>query len=285
MGLPNSHYIDLLQPWLQNQLGISIDSASAGSVSVHSTPPRQTDQNGLWAIRIEKKGIITTRSEWLDALKLSIADLSADQLFSIFGAYELSRITLSDGIGVWGPSWLLVGDNGSFLPVNDDRPVQLTADEISQHADSNLFWHCFLDQVVTGFAIFETGQLVALASVSPVNDEIWEIGMDVVPTAKGRGLGRAVVSIAGQWILSHGRLIYATTAAWNVPSARLLRSVGLKYVASIMTGIAGPFRVPPQPLGYPRRDAEVYNYYPDWAMNQEILSASVLNRGLSEYDR
>jgi RimJ/RimL family protein N-acetyltransferase len=277
MGLPNSHYIDLLQPWLQNQLGISIDSASVDPVSVYSTPPRQTDKIGLWAIKVDKRGIITTRAEWLDALKLSIADLSTDQLFSIFGAYELSRITLDDGIGVWGPSWLLVGESGSFLPVNDTRPIQLTADEISQHADHNLFWHCFLDQVVTGFAIFEMEQLVALASVSPVNDEIWEIGIDVVPTAKGRGLGRAVVSAAGQWILSHDRLIYATTAAWNVPSARLLRSVGLKHVASIMTGISGPFRIPPQPLGYPHRGTQIYNYYPDWAMNKEILPASVLD--------
>ena len=98
-----------------------------------------------------------------------------------------------------------------------------------------------------------------------------------MPTAKGRGLGRAVVSAAGQWILSHNRLIYATTAAWNVPSARLLRSVGLKHVASIMTGIAGPFRIPPQPLGYPRQGTQIYNYYPDWAMNKEILPASVLD--------
>ncbi|HHZ93401.1 TPA: N-acetyltransferase [Candidatus Poribacteria bacterium] len=277
MDLPNSHHLDLLQPWLDNQLGTSIDSASADPVSVYSTPPRQKDQSGLWAIRVGEKGVITTRLEWLNALKLSIADLSAGQLFSTFGAYELSRITLADGVGVWGPSWLLVGDSGSFQPVSDDRPIQLEADEISRHADPDLFWHCFPDQVISGFAIFEVGQLVALASVSLVSNEIWEIGIDVVPKAKGRGLGRAVVSAAGQWTLSHSRLIYATTAAWNVPSARLLRSVGLKYVASIMTGIAGPFRVPPQPLGYPCRGVDIYNYYPDWAMNKGILSASGLD--------
>jgi len=277
MGLPNSHYLGLLQPWLDHQLGISIDSADADSVSVYSTPPRQQEQGGLWAVRVGEKGIITARSEWLDPLKRSIADLSVDQLFSVFGAYELSRITLSDRIGVWGPSWVLVGDSGSFQPLNDEHPVQLEADEIAQHADPDLFWHCFPDQLMVGFAIFEADQLVALASVSPVNDDIWEIGMDVVPEAKECGLGRAVVSAAGQWILAHGRLIYATTAAWNIPSARLLRSVGLKYTASIMAGIAGPFRVPPQPLGHPCQGIEIYNYYPDWAMNKEIRSAGELD--------
>jgi len=277
MGLSNSCCFCLLQPWLDHQLGISINSADADPVSVYSTPPRQQDQYGLWAVRVGEKGVITTRSEWLNPLKRSIADLSVDQLFSIFGAYELSRITLSDRIGVWGPSWVLVGDSGSFQPLNDERPVQLEADEIAQHADPDLFWHCFPDQPMAGFAIFEAGQLVALASVSPVSDDMWEIGMDVIPKAKERGLGRMVVSAVGQWILAHSRLIYATTAAWNIPSARLLRSVGLKYAASIMTGIASPFRVPPQPLGRPREGIEIYNYYPNWAMNKEILSAGDLD--------
>ena len=194
MGLSNSCCFCLLQPWLDHQLGISINSADADPVSVYSTPPRQQDQYGLWAVRVGEKGVITTRSEWLNPLKRSIADLSVDQLFSIFGAYELSRITLSDRIGVWGPSWVLVGDSGSFQPLNDERPVQLEADEIAQHADPDLFWHCFPDQPMAGFAIFEAGQLVALASVSPVSDDMWEIGMDVIPEAKERGLGRVVVS-------------------------------------------------------------------------------------------
>ena len=93
--MSNSCCFGLLQPWLDHQLGISINSADADPVSVYSTPPRQQDQYGLWGVRVGEKGVITTRSEWLTPLKRSVADLSVDQLFSIFGAYELSRITLS----------------------------------------------------------------------------------------------------------------------------------------------------------------------------------------------
>ena len=32
----------------------------------------------------------------------------------------------------------------------------------------------------------------------------------------------------------------------------------------------GVLKVPPQPLGLPYPGAEIYNLYPDWAMNREI---------------
>ena len=44
-----------------------------------------------------------------------------------------------------------------------------------------------------------------------------------------------------------------------------------------MTGIAGSFRVPPQPLGHLCQGIEIYNYYLDWAMNKEIRSAGELD--------
>ena len=276
MDISNSHFINLLQPWLDNQLGVSIALATENPIPVYGSHPRQEDSCGLWAIRFGEKGIVTAQPQWVDMLKPIVAGLSPDELFSIFGAYELSRVTLPHGFGVWGPSWVLVGDGDVFNPVRDNRPLQLSTDELAKQVDHRVFWHCFSDQAMVGFGIFEKDRLVALAAVLAVNDYLWEIGVDVVHDAKGRGLGRAVVSAAGGWILSHKRLIYATTAPWNVPSARLLRSIGLQHVASIMAGMPAPLRVPPQPLGLPYPGAEIYNYYPDWASNKNIRSASSL---------
>lgn len=268
MSFSNSHFIDLLQPWLDNQLGVSLSLVGSHPIPVYASHQRQEDSCGLWAIRIEEKGIVTARPEWVETLKPMVAGLSLDELFSAFGAYELSRISLPDGVGVWGPSWLLVGNRDVFCPFKDNRPVQLNADELTKQVDHEVFWHCFPGQAMVGFAIFEQSKLVALAAVTAVNDDIWEIGVDVAPESKGSGLGRSVVSAAGEWILSHNRLIYATTAPWNIPSARLLRSIGLRYVASIMAGMPAPFRVPPQPLGRPYPGVKIYNYYPEWAVNK-----------------
>ena len=48
----------------------------------------------------------------------------------------------------------------------------------------------------------------------------------------------------------------------NIPSARTLRSVGLRYLMSDMRGVEGPFRAPPQPMGRPYPGAPIYDSYP-----------------------
>jgi GNAT superfamily N-acetyltransferase len=198
-----------------------------------------------------------------------VESLHPDLLFSTFGASELARVTLPYGFGVWGPAWLLFADEASWRPIEDDRPVQLNRPELAG-VDYDIFWHCEADGPLAGFGIFEDGRLVALATVRDDGDPVWEIGMDVAPDSKGRGLGRAVVNAAGRWILENGRLILATTAPFNVPSTRTLRSLGLRYLLSEMKGREGLFQVPPQPLGSPYPGAKVYDYYPRWAMNQGI---------------
>ena len=112
---------------------------------------------------------------------------------------------------------------------------------------------------------------VALATVIDRGDPVWEIGMEVTPVRTGRGLGRAVVAAAARWILDNGRIVLATVGQFNVPSARTLRSVGLQYTFMDIKGLPGPFKVPPQPLGRPYPEAQVYDYYPRWAINDDIL--------------
>ena len=164
-----------------------------------------------------------------------------EELFSTFGGYELARVLLPDGCGVWGPSWFYVGDENCFRDAGDDRPVQLSADELAETVDHRIFWHCFEAEAMTGFGIFEDGKLVSLAAVRAEDDSVWEIGIDTTPEAKGRGLGRAVTSAAGRWILENNRFVFASTAPWNVRSARTLRSVGLQFIMSVMIGMPGPF--------------------------------------------
>ena len=216
-----------------------------------------------------KAAIVTTRTEWAQGLRQVAGNLHPDLLFSTFGCYELSRITLRDGEAVWGPSWYLFADESTFRPVEDRRPVQLSASELAA-VDYRLFWHC-TPEAVAGLGIYEDDRLVALATVMDKREPVWEIGMEVVPDSKGRGLGRAVVSAAAQWILDEGRVVLATVGPFNIPSARTLLSLGLRY-SLVTLGITHEhFLMPPQPLGAPYPGARVYDYYPRWAMNQDIL--------------
>ncbi|MCE2393611.1 GNAT family N-acetyltransferase [Candidatus Poribacteria bacterium] len=263
-----SNLIEELRPWLDEKIGAKLDLLGSEPIPVVKT--EEGASSPLFAARVGERGLVTTERKWLEQLKPIVANLSLDELFSTFGGYELARVLLPDGCGVWGPSWFYVGDENCFRDAGDDRPVQLSAEELAETVDHRIFWHCFEDEAMTGFGIFEDGKLVSLAAVQAEDDRVWEIGVDTAPEAKGRGLGRAVVSAAGRWILENNRFVFASTAPWNVRSARTLRSVGLQFIMSVMIGTPGPFYAAPQPLGTPYPGAEVYNYYPDWAINKEI---------------
>jgi hypothetical protein len=198
-----------------------------------------------------------------------------DLLFTAFGAYELSRVTLPDGASVWGPNWYMFADSDSWQGLIDDRVTKLNLGDLGG-IDFDLFWHCYGPGSMAAFAVYEGNDLVALSTVTDRGTPFMEIGVDVVQGAQSSGLGLAVVSAAGNWIIEQGGLPLATVAPFNVPSTRTLRRAGLEYGMTEMSAVEGPFRVPPQPMGRPLPDADIYDYYPDWAMNKGIRPRSEL---------
>lgn len=267
---------DIMLTAVEEDLGASIDVASKDPIPVLASEKREGDTSPLWALKIGESAIVSTQARWVKPLQAVVENLNLDELFSVFGAYELSRVTLPDGVGVWGPSWHYVADGHTFSSQDDDRPVELTRDELLSSVNYEIFWHCQSHKALRGFGILEEDQVVALATVTPKFEGAWEIGMEVAPQAKGRGMGRAVLGAAGRWILKNDRLVMATTAPWNVPSARSLRSVGLKHILTELTTTPGHFRVPPQPLGQPYPGVKLYNHYPDWAMNEQVNSKKMI---------
>ncbi|MEM7133992.1 MAG: GNAT family N-acetyltransferase [Chloroflexota bacterium] len=268
----NIDTFDGLRPWIEERIGCSLAEAVKGSTVI--LPNRVQDSEPLLALRIGESAFMRVRPTWFEAARDVADGLTLDELFSIFGAYELARVALAEDVGVWGPSWYYFGDAAHFSATPAHDVVHLSSEEIDLLADREIFWHCNWWDAVVSFGILDDGQLVALATVHDQGSPVYEFGVDVAPGSGRQGLGRSVVSAAGKWILQQGGLILARTAPWNVPSSRLQRSMGLRYIMCDIVGIPGPFRVPPQPLGKPLPDAELYNYYPDWAMNRGIGSRS-----------
>ena len=259
-----------VRPWIESRLGISLSEAGADPIPVVAASPQRSDLLPLRAVRIGDSAVVVARPSWVQRLQPIVGDLHADLLFSVFGAYEIARVTLPDGVGVWGPSWYLFADEASPQTIGADLAARVDPSELVD-VDWDIFWHCFPDEALAGFAVVEENRVAALATVRDEGEPVWEIGMDVAPDARGRGLGRAVVGAAMRWILDTGRMAMANVGPFNVPSARTLRAVGLRYVLSDMKGVEGPFKVPPQPLGRPYGDVELHDYYPAWAMNHDIL--------------
>jgi GNAT superfamily N-acetyltransferase len=254
--------------WLEARLGVALDCARADCIPV--VAPERAAAHPLWAVRFDERCLVVAQAGWVAALQFVVDGLTPDELFSVFGAYELSRVTLPEGYGIWGPSWFYVADERSFTGERDERTLRLSAAQMGA-VDARVFWHCASGPEAVGFGIYEGDRLVALATVRPDEGAVWEIGMDVAPEVKTRGLGRAVFGAAGLWVLEQGRLVLGTTAPWNIPSARTMRSLGMRMVLSSLISLKAPMLIPPQPLGSPLPGAELRQYYPDWAMNRDIL--------------
>ncbi len=259
--------LESVQPWIETHMGAALSGVEEGATSVLHMDPA-ISFSPLIAVKAGEKAVLAVRSEWVERVRAIADDLHNDLLFSTFGAYELARVTLPDGVGVWGPSWYLFADEQTWRPANDDRLVKLEPSELAD-VDFGTFWHCHPD-CFAGFGVYDGKKLVALATVSDRGGPMWEVGMDVLQGAKLTGIGRAIVSAAVGWIIENGKIALASTASFNVPSARTLRSVGLRYVFSAMNGSEGFMRVPPQILGLPYPGAVVQDLYPGWAMNKDI---------------
>jgi GNAT superfamily N-acetyltransferase len=263
--------ISLARPWIERELGFALpaETTTPSTIVRGLEPDPARNTSPLLAFRIDSLVAATVRPSWLRGVEEVMDRLHPDQVFSVLGTYELGRVTLPDGVAVWGPVPNYIADRSTWRPVEDGRAVLLGPEQMSM-VDWKVFWHCERNSPIASFGVYEEEKLVALATVGDRGDSIWEIGVDVAPGLHGRGLGSAVVSAAGNWILDHGAIVHATVAFWNVPSSRNMRALGMQYVFSVMRGREGPFFVPPQPLGTPLPGVEIYDNYPRWAMNPDI---------------
>ena len=256
---------------IESTVCAGLDAFGADPVPLIGRPP-DAEGLALAAIRLDRGALVSARNDWLEALRPVVTNIHPDLLFSVFGAYELARVTQPDGLSAWGPVLFFVGDASTWNDPADPRVVQLSRDDLAA-VDYARFWHCYDGEAHDGYGVIENGELVALAAVIHFDKGVEEIGMDVMPEARGRGVGRAVVGAAGTAIIERGNLALATTSPWNVPSARTLRSAGFRYSYSQMMAFDafdGAFPMPAQPLGRPYPGARMVNYYPAWAMNQDV---------------
>jgi GNAT superfamily N-acetyltransferase len=216
------------RPWIEKTIGAPFNSFGYGEATV---VPHPTDYDGipLWACKIGERAVIACREDWVDGLRPIVTGQSLDMLFSTLGTYDLSRVTLPEGVGVWGISWFMFADESTLRPSQKHDVIHLAADEMRE-LDGDVYWHSFPDDAVAGFAIEDAGRIIAIAGVREDGEGVLEVGMDVMADVRGAGLGRAVVSAAGGWILDQGKLIMASTA----PSA--CRTLARTCTTSTPTG-------------------------------------------------
>ena len=75
---------------------------------------------------------------------------------------------------------------------------------------------------------YDCGRLVALAGASADCDTMWQIGVDVLPEYRGRGLAKTVTSRLAQEVFARGKVPFYCAAWSNLPSVRNALSCGFR---------------------------------------------------------
>lgn len=73
---------------------------------------------------------------------------------------------------------------------------------------------------VMGMGAFDGGELVGLAGASADCESMWQIGIDVLPAYRKRGIASALTSRLALAILQHGKVPFYCAAWSNIPSVR-----------------------------------------------------------------
>ena len=79
---------------------------------------------------------------------------------------------------------------------------------------------------VLGVGAFEEGRILGMAGASCDSDTMWQIGIDVLPEARGRHIGAALVTLIKNEILRLGRLPFYGTAPSHTASLKVAVEAG-----------------------------------------------------------
>ena len=259
--------LDRISGWIAKYYGINISDLTVNQKYIselsleYSFPFR--------AVKINGKTAFTANKYIIKNLEPIISKLSTDEIFSTFGSFELSKITLPFGYGVWGPTWFMFTDTFCFDFSKDINVIDINEIEIL-NIDNKIFWHVAIQESIKSYGVYKNNNLIAVSTVQDRGDDVYEISMDVHPNAQSSGLGKALVSKAVNYVISLDKIAMASVGIFNIPSNRTLRSVGMEMLITDMKGLPGDFMIEPQPLGEPAPGYTVLNRYPYWAMNQNI---------------
>ena len=247
-----------LESWIEGRSGLP-----AKDLGLDPVPVFPAGEGGpvLAGVKIGEAAAVVARPDLVARLRPVVAALPPDMLFSPLGCYDLARVTLPEGFGIWGPSWLLFGTRPRYIlppttgPCRSRRRISLTrTGTCSGTPTSRAPWADSLSLRRTGWWRWRPWR----TRETRCGRSAWTW----CPTRRAADWAGRVVSAAAAWILREGRTVMASVGPFNIPSARTLRSVGLRYLIGDIRGKEGPFRVPPQPLGRPLPGADVYDYTP-----------------------
>jgi GNAT superfamily N-acetyltransferase len=168
-------------------------------------------------------------------LRTILGDLPRDELFAAPVIAELTRLIAADRQVLIGPAMKYVCAPSSFRPPmgRDGLGIDVIEGEAIQELyqlpgfENALSYRPDHPRPDVAAAVAYRGRdIIGIAGASDDCDALWQIGIDVVPTARGTGIGRALVGRLTELAFARGRIPFYATAVANLRSQALSMSLG-----------------------------------------------------------
>ncbi len=194
---------------------------------------RQFHENPSTPLKIAalgKKLLFTGNSDIIAACEKRFANENAAWFFEPEMLFQLQELlqTFECEITHLHPFYI----SSDSLPV-DTQGLEIRLfhrDEIEQFRGDTRFSeaYSFSESApdVLGAAAYENGQLLGMAGASADSPLLWQIGINVMSGAEGRGIGSMLTAILRNEILAAGRLPYYGTAFSHIVSQNVARKAG-----------------------------------------------------------
>lgn len=192
-------------------------------------------ESSLSIMTMGKGVIISCSLNYLEWVQESLKELDRDQFFSPSTFIRLENYVNKHNQTIAGPDLKYICSLDTFRPVKS--PVHINLNIYGKEQISRLYryegFHNALKYQfdtprpdVLASVATSNGQIVGIAGASADCDEIWQIGVDIIPAYRGCGIGKALVSSLTEAIFQKGKIPYYSTVVSNLPSRNLAISLG-----------------------------------------------------------
>lgn len=189
----------------------------------------------LTIVTMDTGVVVSCNEERVGWLRESLACLCRDDVFSAATIARLVQYVEPDGQSMSGPELKYVCTAADLRQLDPPDGIAIAIHENREIA--RLYQHTGFPNALTYrldtprpdvLATVATWgeQVVGIAGASADSDALWQIGIDVLPSFRERGIGHALVSRLAREVFRAGRVPYYSTAPSNVPSLALAHSVG-----------------------------------------------------------
>jgi hypothetical protein len=180
--------------------------------------------------------VVSCHPERVDWLRVTLGNRSRDEIFSISTMLELAAYLARDRQQLLGRASVFLCSPDTYRPPVEPRGLSI---EVVEGAGvTGLYRHKGFDNAfsyrpdhpcpdIAAAVASRDGEILGIAAMSSDSRDVWQIGIDVVPSARGAGLGRTLVGRLTECAFRQGKVPFYAVAVSNIRSSAL--AIGLGY--------------------------------------------------------